>query len=145
MVKIGNVESRQDAVFKHGTFPAINIVSRHIENGVYVDKISAFFRLHYEFIKRQSECYALVLGFTTVSILCFKSLDKLLLPFGILTGVLMLLIAFGLACAAVDEGQDYIDGKITKKGSVMHYAWALLYTSTAITAGFAIFFKIAST
>lgn len=109
-----------------------------------MDKISSFFRQHYEFIKRQSECYALVLGFITVSILCFKSLDKLILPFGILSGLLMLFIAFGLACAAVDEGQDYIAGKITKKGSLKHFVWGILYTSSAATAGFAIFFKIAS-
>ncbi|WP_394220412.1 hypothetical protein [Alteromonas gracilis] len=107
-----------------------------------MNRMTNFFVKHYDFIKWQSECYALSVGFFTVSILCFKYLEKLVYILGIVSGLFLGLIAVGLTFAAINKAQSYFGEKIASKGSVRYMAWGFAYVSTAVCAGFAITYKV---
>ncbi|CAB9492585.1 MULTISPECIES: hypothetical protein [Alteromonas] len=109
-----------------------------------MNKMTKFFGKHYDFIKWQSECYALSVGFFTVSILCFKYLEQLVYVLGIISGVFLGLIGLGLTLAAIDKAQTYIGDKIAIKGSPLYMFWGLVYVSTAVCTGFALTLKVVS-
>jgi len=104
-------------------------------------KILFFIENNHNFIKEQSELFALSMIYFVGSFTCLKYIKELLYFFGFISGVTLLLIATSLGISTIKKAETYIKKEYKPKGKLFINIIGLSYVSVVASLALAIFYE----